>query len=56
MSYRSDFTTFPLPAPYTNRVRSALKASAPSVKLSNLVGGGGWWYRWGRRLAEVYVS
>ncbi|CAD6584506.1 MAG: DNA replication protein [Tremellales sp. Tagirdzhanova-0007] len=49
----SDFTTFPLPAPYTNRVRSALKASAPSVKLSNLVGGGGWWYRWGRRLAEV---
>lgn len=49
----SEFTTFPLPPPYTPRVKSALNASAPSVKLSNLVGSGGWWYRWGRRIAEV---
>ncbi|GFZ47796.1 DNA replication complex GINS protein PSF3 [Saitozyma sp. JCM 24511] len=49
----NEFTTFPLPPPYANRVRSALNASAQSVKLSNLVGGNGWWYRWGRRIADV---
>ena len=52
----SEFTTFPLPPAYSNRVRAALNASAPSVKLSNLVGGTGWWYRFGRRIADVYVS
>ncbi|ORX33936.1 hypothetical protein BD324DRAFT_637744 [Kockovaella imperatae] len=49
----NEFTTFPLPPAYSNRVRAALNASAPSVKLSHLVGGGGCWYRWGRRIAEV---
>ncbi|ORY30340.1 hypothetical protein BCR39DRAFT_529262 [Naematelia encephala] len=49
----NEFTTFPLPPPYAPRVRSALNASPSSVKLSNLVGQGGWWYRWGRRLADV---
>ena len=49
----SEFTTFPLPPPYSTRVKSALNASAPSVKLSSLVGGSGWWYRWGRKIAEV---
>ncbi|WVF69769.1 DNA replication complex GINS protein PSF3 [Kwoniella sp. CBS 6097] len=49
----NEFTTFPLPPPYSNRVKSALNASAQSVKLSNLVGGNGWWYRWGRRIADV---
>ncbi|WWC67982.1 DNA replication complex GINS protein PSF3 [Kwoniella pini CBS 10737] len=49
----NEFTTFPLPPPYSNRVKSALNASAQSVKLSNLVGNNGWWYRWGRRIADV---
>lgn len=49
----SEFTTFPLPPAYSPRVRSALNASASSVRLSNLVGGNGWWYRWGRRIADV---
>jgi len=52
----SEFTTFPLPPAYSPRVRSALNASSSSVRLSNLVGGNGWWYRWGRRIADVYVS
>ncbi|KAK1921635.1 hypothetical protein DB88DRAFT_498687 [Papiliotrema laurentii] len=49
----NEFTTFPLPPPYSSRVKSALNASAPAVKLSHLVGSGGWWYRWGWRIAEV---
>jgi len=52
----SEFTTFPLPPAYSPRVRSALNASSSSVRLSNLVGGNGWWYRWGRRIADVYVT
>ncbi|WVR04660.1 DNA replication complex GINS protein PSF3 [Kwoniella sp. DSM 27419] len=49
----NEFTTFPLPPPYSPRVKAALNASAQSVKLSNLVGANGWWYRWGRRIADV---
>ncbi|EIW71207.1 hypothetical protein TREMEDRAFT_60140 [Tremella mesenterica DSM 1558] len=49
----NEFTTFPLPPAYSNRVRAALNASAPSVRLSNLVGGNGWWYRFGKRIADV---
>ena len=49
----SEFTTFPLPPAYSPRVRSALNASSSSVRLSNLVGGNGWWYSWGRRIADV---
>ncbi|KAK4684963.1 GINS complex subunit 3, partial [Tremellales sp. Uapishka_1] len=49
----NEFTTFPIPAPYSYRVKSALKASAPSVKLGNLVGGNGWWYKWGEKIASV---
>lgn len=49
----SQFTTFALPLPYSSRVQSALVASPVSVKLSNLVGGNGWWYRWGKKLADM---
>jgi hypothetical protein len=49
----SEFTTVPLPPPYSNRVKAALNASGPSVKLGNLVGGAGFWYLWGRRIASV---
>lgn len=49
----SQFTTFTLPLPYSSRVQSALVASPVSVKLSNLVGGNGWWYRWGKKLADM---
>jgi len=49
----NEFTTFPLPPAYSPRVKAALNASSPSVKLSSLVGGNGWWYRWGRRIADV---
>ncbi|WVO16588.1 DNA replication complex GINS protein PSF3 [Cryptococcus depauperatus] len=49
----NQFTTFTLPVPFSHRVRSALIASPIAVKLSNLVGGNGWWYRLGKRLAEI---
>lgn len=49
----SEFTTFTVPQPYSQRVRSALNASAPNVKLSNLVGAGGWWYRFGAAIAKM---
>ncbi|WVQ75970.1 DNA replication complex GINS protein PSF3 [Cryptococcus sp. DSM 104548] len=48
-----DFTTFIIPLPYSSRVKDALIASATSVKLSNLVGGNGWWYRLGKRLVDI---
>ncbi|KAJ9104404.1 hypothetical protein QFC20_004540 [Naganishia adeliensis] len=44
------FTTFPIPAPYSPRVRSALNASPTSVALSSLVGAQGWWYTFGARI------
>ncbi|KAI5451781.1 DNA replication protein [Naganishia albida] len=44
------FTTFPIPAPYSPRVRSALNASPISVALSGLVGAQGWWYTFGSRI------
>lgn len=46
----SGFTTFPIPAPYSPRVRSALNASPISVALSGLVGAQGWWYTFGSRI------
>lgn len=49
----SDYTQFPLPTPYTPRVRSALNASPSAVRLSSLVGQSGWWYRWGCRIADA---
>ncbi|WVQ83283.1 hypothetical protein IAT38_005422 [Cryptococcus sp. DSM 104549] len=49
----NELTTFTIPVPYGPRVNSALIASAPNVKLANLVGGNGWWYRWGRRIADI---
>lgn len=51
--FRSEFTTFPIPAPYSPRVRQALNASSTNVKLSHLVGSGGWWYVWGRRISSI---
>lgn len=49
----SEFTTFPIPAPYSPRVRQALNASSTNVKLSHLVGSSGWWYAWGRRISSI---
>ncbi|GHJ86832.1 hypothetical protein NliqN6_3234 [Naganishia liquefaciens] len=44
------FTMFPIPAPYSPRVRSALNASATSISLASLVGANGWWYTFGRNI------
>lgn len=45
-----------LPKPYTARVRNALSASAESVNLRNLGGGGGAFYAGGSRLESLYVE
>ncbi|KAJ9104247.1 hypothetical protein QFC19_004064 [Naganishia cerealis] len=39
--------------PYSNRVKSALNASAQSVMLSSLVGANGWWYTFGRNIFNL---
>ncbi|KAI0320631.1 GINS complex Psf3 component [Amylostereum chailletii] len=44
----SDYADFPMPAPFSSRVRNALKADAKSVRLSALVGAGGLWYGFGK--------
>ncbi|RSH83375.1 DNA replication protein [Apiotrichum porosum] len=50
----NDFVQFSPPAPFSRRVYAALKASAPSVRLSGFVGTGGWWYRFGTRIAHMW--
>ncbi|CED85258.1 Multiple inositol polyphosphate phosphatase [Phaffia rhodozyma] len=49
----NDFVTFNIPQAFSNRVRNALNAESRSVKLSNLVGGLGMWYGFGRRLVGI---
>lgn len=44
-----------LPRAYGTRVRNALVASAESVNLRNLGGGGGAFYAGGTRLTELWV-
>ena len=51
----SEMLKLGLPKPYTARVRNALSASAESVNLRNLGGGGGAFYAGGSRLESVYV-
>lgn len=52
-AHTSEFATFTVPPPYSQRVRAALNASAPAVHLSGLVGAGGWWYRFGAAIAKM---
>jgi len=52
----SDWADFNIPTPFGSRVRNALKAEARSVRLSNLVGAGGFWYGFGKAIMEMYVS
>lgn len=52
----SDLIDLLLPPAYTSRVRNALAASADSVNLRNLGGGGGAFYAGGARLNKVWVS
>jgi len=49
----SDWAEFNIPAPFGSRVRNALKAEACSVRLSNLVGAGGFWYGFGKTIMEI---
>ncbi|KLT40915.1 GINS complex, Psf3 component [Cutaneotrichosporon oleaginosum] len=53
---QNEFATFTVPQPFTQRVRANLNASAPAVKLSSLVGAGGWWYRFGTAIAKIWDS
>lgn len=50
---KRDWADFNIPAPYTTRVRNALKAEACSVRLSNLVGAGGSWYGFGKIIMDM---
>lgn len=52
-AHNSEFATFTVPQPFTQRIRANLNASAPAVKLSSLVGAGGWWYRFGATIAKM---
>lgn len=45
-----------LPKPYQNRIRNALNASADTVNLRNLGGGGGSFFAGGARLSDLYVA
>jgi len=49
----SDWADFNIPMPFGSRVRNALKAEACSVRLSNLVGAGGFWYGFGKTIMEI---
>jgi len=49
----SDWAEFNIPGPFGSRVRNALKAEARSVRLSNLVGAGGFWYGFGKTIMEI---
>jgi len=49
----SDWADFNIPTPFGSRVRNALKAEACSVRLSNLVGAGGFWYGFGKTIMEI---
>ncbi|TFK43139.1 hypothetical protein BDQ12DRAFT_731194 [Crucibulum laeve] len=49
----SDWADFNIPAPFSTRVKNALKAEACSVKLSNLVGAGGLWYGFGKTIMDM---
>ncbi|BEJ15588.1 hypothetical protein CspHIS471_0501930 [Cutaneotrichosporon sp. HIS471] len=53
---QNEFATFTVPQPFTQRIRANLNASAPAVKLSSLVGAGGWWYRFGAAIAKIWDS
>ncbi|KAL7420050.1 DNA replication protein [Cryptotrichosporon argae] len=52
--FHNGLVTFTLPTPYSARVKAALRASAPALRLSSLVGANGWWYRFGRRIADLH--
>jgi GINS complex subunit 3 len=52
----SDMLNLNLPKPYTTRIRNALDASATSVNLRNLGGGGGAFYAGGIRLEALCVG
>lgn len=56
MKIWSDWADFNIPTPFGSRVRNALKAEACSVRLSNLVGAGGFWYGFGKTIMEMQVT
>ncbi|KAK7049692.1 DNA replication protein [Paramarasmius palmivorus] len=49
----SDWANFNIPAPFSSKVRNALKAEPRSVRLSNLVGAGGLWYGFGKTIMDI---
>ncbi|KAI9467264.1 GINS complex Psf3 component [Lactarius psammicola] len=49
----SDYVDFPVPPPFSSRVRNALNAEAKSVRLSALVGAGGHWYGFGKIIMRL---
>ncbi|KAI9063404.1 GINS complex Psf3 component [Trametes sanguinea] len=49
----SDYADFTIPPPFSARVRNALNAEPRSVRLSALVGQGGWWYGFGRMIMRL---
>ncbi|KAF8897348.1 hypothetical protein BD779DRAFT_1490327 [Infundibulicybe gibba] len=52
----SDWAEFNIPTPFGQRVRSALRAEARSVRLSNLVGAGGLWYGFGKTIMDILTE
>ncbi|KIO32874.1 hypothetical protein M407DRAFT_96542 [Tulasnella calospora MUT 4182] len=48
-----DWVDVEIPQPFSAKVRRALAADARSVKLSNLVGGTGTWYGFGKMMADL---
>src|ERR1700719_931505 len=52
----SDWADFTIPPPFSSKVRSALRAEARSVKLSTLVGAGGLWYGFGKKIMDMFVD
>lgn len=52
----SGYGEFNIPSPFVSKVGNALKAEPRSVKLSNLVGAGGLWYGFGKKIMDMYVT
>ncbi|KAG8949305.1 DNA replication protein [Tulasnella sp. 424] len=48
-----DWVDVEIPQPFGAKVKRALAADARSVKLSNLVGGTGTWYGFGKMMADL---
>ncbi|KAF9013350.1 hypothetical protein BDQ17DRAFT_1343257 [Cyathus striatus] len=49
----SDWADFTIPPAFNSKVKNALKAEATSVRIGHLVGAGGTWYGFGKKIMDM---